>query len=188
MFAGEWATLPNLLTMLRLALTPWIGLALARQDYRAALPMLVVAGATDAADGFLARRMGTQSALGAKLDPVADKFLAAVVFLALTANGSLPLWMLALVFGRDLLILSFGLWALRVGLGANLVPTIWGKLSTLLQLALAAGLILRPVLSADWLDGLNPVLLWMSAGMTLWSGLHYAWVGRNLIRHRRPPD
>ncbi len=184
-----WATIPNLLTLLRIALTPWIGFEIARDNYPLALPLLFFAGMSDAADGFLARRLGWQSKLGAKLDPLADKLLTATVFIALAANGRLPLWMLALAFGRDLLILSFSLWALRSGIRAGLQPTLWGKLSTALQLLLAGGLVMEPALALTWFRSLYPPLLAATAAMTLFSGLDYARIGWKLLRrHRRQAD
>jgi len=182
-----WATIPNLLTILRIALTPWIGFEIARDNYPLALPLLFVAGMSDAADGFMARRLGWQSNLGAKLDPLADKLLAITVFIALAANGRLPLWMLGLAFGRDLLILAFSAWALRSGLRADLKPTLWGKLSTALQLLLAGGLVMEPALGLTWFRWLYHPLLWSSAAMTVFSGLDYSRIGWKLIRQQRSP-
>lgn len=186
---ASWATVPNLLTLLRMALTPWVGFAIARENYPVALPLLFFAGMSDAADGYLARRLGWQSKLGAKLDPIADKLLAGTVFVALAANGRLPLWMLALVFGRDLMILAFAAWALRSGARAELKPTLWGKLSTLLQLLLAGGLVMEPALGLTWFRWINPALLWSAAAMTLWSGVDYARIGWEFVsRGRRHTD
>ena len=176
-WACRLAWLPNLLTLARIGLAPWIGLKIAQTDYAVALPLLAAAGVTDAADGFLARRLGWQSSLGAKLDPVADKLLAATVFVALAANGSLPGWMLWLVLGRDLLILGFAVWAFRAGVRAELKPTLWGKLSTLLQLLLAGGLLLQGAFPAEGLSAVLPLLLWTAAAMTVWSGIDYGRIG-----------
>lgn len=176
----EWLKLPNLLTLARIGLTPWAGVAIASKNYETALPVLFVAGVTDALDGFIARRCQLESRLGARLDPIADKLLAATVFVALAVNGGVPLWMAGLVLGRDLMILSFAAWALWRGVKAELKPTLWGKLSTLLQLALAVAVVLREALELRGIEVLLPALLWASAAMTLWSGLHYAWVGRRL--------
>ncbi len=183
-----WATVPNLLTLLRIAFTPWIGFEIARENYPLALPLLFFAGISDAADGFLARRLHWQSNLGAKLDPIADKLLAATVFIALAANGRLPLWMLALALSRDLLILSFSLYALRSGIADSLKPTLWGKLSTALQLLLAGGLVMEPAFSLHWFRHLYPHLLAASATMTAFSGLDYCRIGWILLRRHRPPS
>lgn len=189
MNSTSWLTLPNVLTFARIGLTPWIGLAIARKDYQTALPVLFVAGMSDALDGYLARRFQSQSRLGAKLDPVADKLLTTTVFLALALNGGVPVWMAALVFGRDLMILGFAGWALWRGIKADLEPTIWGKLSTMLQLLLAGCVVLRQATGAEWALPVSTALLWASAGITLWSGLHYALIGWNLaIRHEHSTD
>jgi cardiolipin synthase len=182
---SEWLMLPNLLTLARMGLTPWAGVAIASRNYETALPVLFVAGITDGLDGYIARRYQMQSRLGAKLDPIADKLLAATVFLALAINGGVPLWMAGLVLGRDLMILSFAAWALWRGVKAELAPTLWGKLSTLLQLMLAVAVVLREALELRGADPPLSALLWASAAMTVWSGLHYAWVGRRLAAEAR---
>jgi cardiolipin synthase len=183
---SRWATVPNLLTALRLILAPWAWSAIAAGNYRTALYVLAAAGFSDAIDGFVARRFNAQSELGEKLDPVADKILVAGVFAALFLNHRLPGWMLALVFGRDLLILGFAAWAIARGLHRTLKPTLWGKCSTLLQLLLGGGLVLEPALQWTWLAPVNSALLAASAGMTAWSGLHYGWIGWKITRQNRP--
>jgi len=184
-----WVTAPNILTLGRIGITPWIGMLIARGDYRTALPVLFFTGMSDAADGFLARRFGMGSALGAKLDPIADKFLAGTVFLALAFNGALPWWYVALAFSRDLLILGFGTWVMTKGIQIDLSPTIWGKLSTALQLLLAGGIVMQAALGLAWLALFLPVLLWSSTALTLWSGVHYGWMGwRGLAHHRHSLD
>jgi len=184
-----WVTVPNILTLSRITITPWIGLLLARQEYPTALPVLFFTGMSDALDGFLARRFGMGSPLGAKLDPIADKFLVATVFLALAFNGSLPWWFVVLAFARDLLILGFAAWAIATGTKVELSPTIWGKVSTALQLLLAGGVVLHAALGWAWFAPVIPLLLWSSTAMTLWSGVHYAWTGSQLLaRYRRSLD
>jgi cardiolipin synthase len=184
-----WWTVPNLLTIFRIVMTPWIGLAISRSDYRTALPLLFVAGMSDAADGYLARRLKADSKLGKALDPIADKFLMVTVFLALAANGGLPWWMVGLALGRDLMILGFAAWAMAAGIKAELAPTRWGKLSTMLQMLLAGSVVLGSAFSLGWVKPVSLGLLWTAAAMTIWSGIDYARIGLDLsARHRRSAD
>src|SRR5688572_31459886 len=98
-------TPPNLLTCARIVLTPWIILALMYRDCREALWLSCMAGVTDAADGFLARRFGWASRLGAYLDPIADKFLLTSLYVCFGIAEIVPHGVVALVVGRDVLIL-----------------------------------------------------------------------------------
>jgi cardiolipin synthase len=96
--------LPNLLTGSRLLLAAPLGYFLLHQDYRWALAVVCIAGATDALDGFIARRLGALSRLGAALDPVADKVLVTVAFLCFAYTALVP-WSVAIaVIARDLVI------------------------------------------------------------------------------------
>jgi cardiolipin synthase (CMP-forming) len=174
--------LPNALTLVRIILTPFIGLELAARDFGGAFPLIILAGITDALDGLLARRFHWHTALGAKLDPIADKLLLSVVFLALGFAGALPWWIVVLVLGRDLLILAFAAWALRFTSIRAFPPSLWGKISTILQISLAAAAVLngaRPGLLWDWIE---PLALYLAAAGTAWSGVHYAFLGRQLLQ------
>lgn len=169
-----WATVPNFLTIGRMALTPYIGYVIAVRNFDVALPTLFVAGMSDAVDGWLARRFHWQSRLGLFLDPIADKLLLFTVYPALGIAGELPWWLVALVLGRDLLILAAAAVAMARGWAREFPPTIWGKASTFFQLSLAGWSVLRhvwPVL-VPW-----PVWEVFFAGtvaLTIWSGVDYA--------------
>lgn len=174
--------LPNTLTAARILLTPPIGWLLAVGEPRRALPLLAAAALTDAADGWLARRLDARSALGAFLDPLADKLLAATVYLGLAASGRLPVWLAALVLGRDLLILAFAAWALRRTRLRAFPPSLWGKLSTLLQFSLGIAALLDSVQPAAWSASAVQALIPAVALATTWSGAHYAWLARLRLR------
>ena len=179
----EWLLPPNLLTLARIALTPFIGLGLARGDARSILPLVLVAGISDALDGYLARRFRWTSALGEKLDPIADKFLLAVGFLALWRAGTFPTWLIVLVLGRDLLILVFAAAVFAFTSIRRLPPTLWGKLSTVCQMALAGIAILAAATQSAALSSLiGTVLIPATAVATAWSAIHYAWTGWRLLR------
>src|SRR5262249_17222238 len=98
--------IPNVITVVRVLLvipTTWY---LIEAEYQYALVLMAVAGASDAVDGWLARRFGWVTRFGAALDPMADKILVGVLFIALTLQGRLPLWVAGIAIGRDLVIVG----------------------------------------------------------------------------------
>ena len=132
------AQLPNAITILRMVLALPLLWLLATSQYRAALALALLAGATDLLDGFLAKRFGWQSVLGGILDPIADKLLLSVCFLGLWSSQQLPTWLVAVVIGRDFVV---GLGALafwRVTGSLQPAPTGMSKAATLSQLVLVA--------------------------------------------------
>ena len=179
-----WLTPPNILSGLRILISPWLGYQLAHGNFRIALPVLFLTGISDGLDGYLARRYGWQSPLGEKLDPIADKVLVATLYLCFAWQGLLPWGVSALVLGRDALILCFAAVALGLDRVRRFPPSIWGKLSTALQLLLAGACVWR----AGW-PGQPPEpvflsVLWLAVAATVWSGATYlrtavGMIGRN---------
>ena len=146
-------TLPNLITLARLCAVPatvWLMLQ-HRLDW--AFVLFVGAGISDGIDGWLARVRNARSALGAMLDPVADKALLVCVYVTLAAIGVLPDWLAILVVFRDLLIVGGVLVLWVLGQAPRIRPLFVSKLNTCLQIALAAlALLLAGFgLRADWL-------------------------------------
>ncbi len=165
--------LPNLLSLARLLATPFVVIFLMAGDHRRALWICLAAGASDLLDGYLARRLGSESQTGAYLDPLADKVMLGATYLAFGIGGLTPMWLVAIVFGRDALMLvalaGFFLFTkLR-----DFPPTIWGKLSTTVQIGFVV-----VVLTGNS----SPPLVWLTAVTTAWSGVHYAWVGIRMLR------
>ena len=98
--------LPNIISVLRILLViPTVDF-LWHNEYAKALTIFFIAGASDGLDGFLARRYGWMSRLGSVLDPLADKLLMTAIYLTLGLMGHLPAWLVALVIGRDAVIIS----------------------------------------------------------------------------------
>ena len=133
--------------------------------------VLIFAALTDALDGFIARHFGVASRGGEILDPVADKALLSGAFLAMVLNGSIELWLAALVIGRDLLILLLG-GALMRTTGRRFPPSIWGKASTILQALFILALV--GTLAAAVPGLVLTILKWATAALTAWSGIDYA--------------
>jgi cardiolipin synthase len=125
--------LPNLLTIGRLALTPYLFLLMSRHDYRGLLWPFALVGVTDVLDGYLARRFHASSRLGAILDPIADKILLSGTFLLLALTGAIEAWIAVVVLGRDLLILAAAGVLSLAKPGIQFPPSPWGKLSTFVQ-------------------------------------------------------
>ncbi len=100
------ANIPNLICVLRITLVVPIVMLLLEGRYKAALLLIVVAGLSDGLDGFLARRYGWMSRIGGLLDPLADKLLFVSVFASLCWTGLVPVWLFAVVIGRDIIIVS----------------------------------------------------------------------------------
>src|SRR5262249_38119532 len=97
---AAWLNLHNALTLLRLALVPFILQGTLTHEHGRALAIFLAAGFTDLLDGAIARRFGSSTQAGAYLDPIADKVLLSGVFVALAASQSVPWWFVGLVLGR----------------------------------------------------------------------------------------
>ncbi len=163
--------IPNLLTAARLLAAPYILYLLWTGNYRTALVWFAIASVTDVLDGFLARRLRVVSKIGALLDPVADKVLLSGSFLTLGWKGIIPIWLMILVLGRDLMILSFAIVALARKTRRDFPPSVWGKASTASQIAYV-------LFAVGYEAGLTAltvatILGWIAAALTLWSGIDY---------------
>lgn len=173
---GPLRWLPNFVSIARLALVPWIA-ALVLGDRRTlAFWLFVFTSATDGLDGWLARRLSAQSRLGAMLDPIADKLLLVTVLICLWMRGLAPAWFVGLVFARDLLILAFAGYAFAFTTLRDFPPSIWGKVSTVVQAVVAGALL------TDFLDQVDPALVGICTVTTAWSGVHYAVTGVRRLR------
>jgi cardiolipin synthase len=135
--------IPNLITGLRILLVPPFLWLLLQERYGAALLLFVIAGISDALDGFLAKYYGWTSELGGLLDPIADKLLLIGAILALGWLNELPVWLVTLVILRDAVIVagavSYHLMIERV----QASPLLISKLNTLMQLTLVFAVIVN---------------------------------------------
>lgn len=167
------AHLPNLITLARVALVPVLILLLRDQDYAAALIVFVIAGASDALDGYLAKRLNVQSRLGAMLDPAADKLLLVSAYVMLTVLGHIPFWLVLVVVFRDLLIVGgYMLYTSHAG-PVKMRPSILSKLNTLMQIALVAVILAQQAAGLAW--PLAETLVYIVLATTVLSGAHYTW-------------
>lgn len=164
--------LPNAITIARMVVAFPLLWLLVEERFPQALGLAVVAGASDAVDGYLAKRYSWQSVLGGILDPIADKLLLTVCFLGLWWNGHLPTWLFAVVLTRDLVIGigAFAWW--RVTGSIKPSPTGISKLTTLVQLVLVV-MVMAHLAGLDIAPGWMQPLMLVSAGVTVVSGVDY---------------
>lgn len=167
--------LPNSLTVLRILLVPFFVGFLLYGQYGWALVTLVVAGVTDVLDGVIARMANQRTKLGAYLDPLADKLLLTSAFVTLSVLHLVPGWVAIVVLSRDLILVAGTLLLHVTQTPIEVVPTILGKGTTLLQLSyLVLALVL--VYRQQDVDVLLPLLAFMLV-LTVISGLHYVYRG-----------
>lgn len=171
-------TLADAITLARLAAVPLVVWLVLRHHLALTFWLFVAAGASDAVDGWLARRNGGGSTLGSVLDPVADKALLVTMFVTLAAISVLPDWLAILVVFRDALIVGGVLVLSVLGQSVTIRPLYISKLNTAMQIVLVAVALLlagfgrHDTLAAPWL--LNALILAVAA-TTLASGTAYVW-------------
>ncbi|KRG00353.1 uncharacterized protein Dwil_GK27881 [Drosophila willistoni] len=181
-------TIPNMLTIGRAILSPYIGYVIVQGDFNMAMSLLAVAGISDLLDGQIARRWPSQATkAGSFLDPMADKFLIAILVVSLNHGALLPIWLTGIVLSRDIFLLAAGSAIRYISLPppktisryldvthvtAQLEPTMISKVNTGVQLATIGISLGAPIW--NYLD--HPVLhcLWyMTAATTLAAALSY---------------
>ncbi len=181
-------TLPNFLTFARLASLPFLVMAILDGRHGVALAIFLVAAVTDIVDGYVARRFGMGSPLGAWLDPIVDKLFLVSTFVVFALPSTptrlhIPIWLLVLMIFRDVFIVVICL-VLFLALGIrDFPPSILGKLTTFLEISTVVAILLvnvsrMPVIVATTCMQLVAVFATVSA-------LHYSW--RIMARLPRPP-
>ena len=179
--------LPDLITSLRLIAAPFLVWLIAAGRFRAALLLIVVAGATDWLDGFAARRLQVSGRFGTVLDPLADKVLLVTVFLALAVTRLIPLWLVCLAIGRDLTIVC-GALLLRVFRGRQkFSPSLLGKISTFFQIVLVLLVLAAAAFPYQLVRWLELTAIVSSAFFTGLSGIDYVHRGIQMAHEPRAP-
>jgi CDP-diacylglycerol--glycerol-3-phosphate 3-phosphatidyltransferase len=186
--------LPNRLTLSRLALTVFFVVCLSwpmTYGRTCALFLFILAGVTDYFDGEIARRYGIVTNFGKLMDPLADKVMIAAGFICLVPVGAVPAWVATIVVARDFLITGLRMLASAEGV---ILPaermgkhkTSWQIVTVIFFLLLLAAIEIRPAVGGSrwwqilWAYGGN-TLLWITIGLTIYSGLGYLWRNRGLI-------
>jgi cardiolipin synthase len=127
-----------------------------------------VAGLSDAVDGFLAKRFGLETGLGAYLDPLADKLLIVSVYVALGVSKALPLWLVVAVVSRDILIVAAVLISGVFGQPLQMKPLTVSKINTVAQIVLAATVLAAEGFSLQ-IDAIRTTLVWITGTLTVLS-------------------
>ena len=131
-------SIPNIITLGRIILVPVIVWAIASNQMEIAFAVFVIAGVSDAVDGFLAKRFNMTSELGALLDPLADKALLVSIYVALGIWGAVPRWIVILVVSRDIMIVAAVIVSWVFDKPVPIKPSMVSKLNTVAQVAFAA--------------------------------------------------
>ncbi len=162
--------IPNLMSLSRVMLTPFVGYFLWRGDNQSTMicaALLVVAAITDFLDGYLARRLGQVSRLGIALDPLCDKILAGALVVMLVLFRGFPIWLAAAIVGRDLVIVSAGLYLMR-GRDIDMPSNLTGKYT----FGAIAVLLISYVIRFDF-------------GITLWTWITLAFLIASIVSYGR---
>ena len=185
--SGIVINIPNLLTLLRILITPLFVIFLIKGQYRLALLVFVLAAISDGLDGFFARWFDQKTELGAHLDPIADKLLLISAFVVLAVQRIIPSWLAVVVLSRDILIIM-GLAILHyLHIGIAIKPSMISKCTTVAQLATA--FMVMALLSFE-IVAVRPMLayfFWLTTVLTTASGLHYMVLGI-MILNKAPQE
>lgn len=177
--------LPNLISLLRLALAPVFAWLVVKQRFSTAMLIGIFAGVTDWLDGFAARKLKVRTETGTYLDPAADKTLLVVAFLSLGWARQIPAWLVALVMGRDFVIVVgvVLLWKFRGR--TDFPPLLSGKVSTFFQIVTVVLVLLNAVFPSRLLFVLRFLGFVCTAFFTALSGINY--IRRGIEMTRRQP-
>jgi cardiolipin synthase len=161
-------SIPNLITLGRILLVPVVVWAIASGEMLVAFGLFLIAGLSDAVDGFLAKRFNMTSELGAYLDPLADKALIVSIYVTLGIAGTIPRWLVILVVSRDIMIVGAVMLSWLIGSPLKVKPLLVSKLNTVAQIGFAClvlaslGFGFRADLPIQLLMGLVAVLTLLS--------------------------
>jgi cardiolipin synthase (CMP-forming) len=172
--------IPNILTATRILLTPLFVIFLLKNLFHPALVVFTVAAVSDGLDGLLARYFNQYSVLGAYLDPIADKLLMASAYVSLAVLKIIPAWLAVIVLSRDILIITgIAVFALA-DIQIEIKPSLVSKWTTVAQLLTIFLVLLDPHIEGIYQTKM--LLFWIVAGLTIASGLHYVYIGLNILQ------
>lgn len=171
-------TLPTCITLFRLLIIPFIVLFFSlpfEQGPFYAGVLFLLGAATDWLDGLIARRFNMVSPFGAFLDPVADKLLVVVALIVLVGVYA-QFWIVlpaVIIIAREIVISALREWMAGLDQQAQVKVSSWGKIKTFVQMVAVFWLMVMPHDASNWLIGLAAILLYIAAGLSVWSMLHY---------------
>lgn len=173
-------SIPNVLTVVRILLTPLFVILVLGKDYNLALIIFVLAGLSDGLDGLIARCLNQRTAIGAYLDPLADKLLLVSAFIGLAVLDVIPDWVAVIVISRDVII-SLGIAIFTMTEKSYEVrPSFISKFTTTAQILTIILALFDP--SQSRLTILHLPVLWVTSAVTIISGLHYIYIGMGILQ------
>jgi cardiolipin synthase len=185
-FLSQFRAAPNLLTLMRLFIIPFLVIEILDGRYRTAFALFMLAGLSDALDGLLARWLSQRTTLGQYLDPIADKLLLSTLFVVLTHVGMMPRYVTVLVFSRDLGILLISTLLFATGTLRDFRPSLFGKLNTLVQIIALIAVLVQKIFVSVQLTMLRDGLIRAIAVMAPLSAAQYAWIVFRRINGPQP--
>jgi len=171
--------LPNLLTLIRIILTPLLVILLINSEFVEALIVFTIAGITDGLDGLIARYMRQKTRIGAILDPIADKLLLTSAYVTLAVIKFLPAWLAVTVISRDVIIVFGVLIIFLFQGGVEIRPSALGKITTVAQLGTIFMVLINHELKL--FSRILPILYTVTVLITIVSGLHYMYLGTRFL-------
>ena len=171
-------TVPNLITILRIILVPILIIYMINNRPLASLIIFIIASISDALDGFIARVFNQKSALGAYLDPLADKILLMTVFITLAVLKMIPSWLAVLVISRDVIILLGVMVLYLTHYSVKIHPSLLSKATTCMQIATVLVVLSKGYLN---IQSIEIYSFWLVAIFTIASGLQYIKAGMIIL-------
>ena len=180
--------IPNSLTLGRIVLVPLVVWLIIGHEMLWAFVVFLLAGVSDALDGFLAKRFNWHTELGAYLDPIADKALLVSIYVTLGLAGHLPVWLVIAVVSRDILIIGAVMLSWMLSRPIAMQPLLVSKVNTFSQIILA-GLVLAELGLGLGLERVIWVLIWITGSLTILSAAAYfwGWLGHMASYEPAPP-
>ena len=172
-------SIPNLITLARILLVPVLVWAIIAGEMQLAFLLFLAAGISDAVDGFLAKRFGMATELGAFLDPLADKVLIVSIYVALGITGALEAWLVILVVSRDIMIIGAVLLSWLVDRPVAMKPALVSKLNTAAQIVFATLTLATLALNVN----AEPLLTVMMGLVVILTLLSIGFYLREWVRH-----
>ena len=183
-FLQQLRAAPNLLTLLRLFLIPYLVIQILDGRYGIALTLFVIAGISDGLDGKMARALKQSTRLGQYLDPIADKLLLSTMFLTLTHIGLIPRYVTVLVFSRDFGILLISTLLFATNTLRDFRPSFLGKINTLAQIIAVLTILIVQRWQMPRVHHANNLLIVAIAWLAPLSAAQYAWIVTRRIQEK----
>lgn len=176
-----WLNIPNIITLGRIIAVPFLVWLVLIHQLDWAFWVFVGAGISDGLDGYLAKKLGAYSKIGAFLDPLADKFMLVSIFVILGVQDFLPLWLVIMVVFRDVAIVVGASLIEIVTHKLEMAPNLSSKLNTTVQIVLAALILGVQGLDVGGMDLYIEIMIYMVGLTTLWSGAIYLYQWGHMI-------